>query len=61
MIDLGIGRVAATLEKLIVAVPDHGGVHVPLAEDACAAVMRDLVGNAPAQDDIALLALHRRS
>jgi sigma-B regulation protein RsbU (phosphoserine phosphatase) len=57
-IDLGIGRVAATLDELIAATPDHGG-SVPLAEDACAMVMRNLVGSAPAQDDIALLALHR--
>jgi len=32
---------------------------VPLAEDACAAVMRALVGNAPARDDIAVLMLSR--
>jgi hypothetical protein len=34
---------------------------VPLAEDACAVVMRALVGNAAAQDDIAMLTLHRHS
>jgi hypothetical protein len=32
---------------------------VPLAEEACVVVMRALVGNAPARDDIAVLALHR--
>jgi hypothetical protein len=32
-----------------------------LAEDACAAVMRNLVGSAPARDDIALLTLHRQA
>jgi len=57
-IDLGIGRVGATLDKLIAAGPGYGGP-VSLAEDACAAVMRNLVGNAPARDDIALLALYR--
>jgi hypothetical protein len=30
-----------------------------LAEDACAAVMRNLVGSQPALDDIALLTLYR--
>jgi sigma-B regulation protein RsbU (phosphoserine phosphatase) len=59
VIDLGIGRVAATLDKLIAASAAHSGRLVPLAEDACAAVMRDLVGSAPARDDIALLTLHR--
>ena len=57
-IDVGIGRVAATLDELIAASPgnDHPGT---LAEDACAAVMRNLVGSAPAPDDIALLTLYR--
>ncbi len=58
VIDLGIGRVAATLDELI-ASGFSGGRSLPLAEDACAAVMRNLVGNAPARDDIALLVLHR--
>jgi phosphoserine phosphatase RsbU/P len=58
-IDLGIGRVAAALDQLIAGGANHGGMLVPLAEDACAAVMRNLVGSAPAQDDIALLMLHR--
>jgi sigma-B regulation protein RsbU (phosphoserine phosphatase) len=57
-IDVGIGRVAATLDELI-ASGFGGGRSVPLAQDACAAVMRTLVGNAPARDDIAMLALHR--
>jgi len=38
----------------------RGDNSVPLAEDACAAVMRALVGNTPARDDIALLTLHRQ-
>jgi serine phosphatase RsbU (regulator of sigma subunit) len=58
-IDAGIGRVAATLGKLATAGPGGDGTSVPLAEDACAAVMRTMVGNAPARDDIALLTLHR--
>jgi sigma-B regulation protein RsbU (phosphoserine phosphatase) len=57
-IDQGIGRVAAILDEQVAA--DRGGRAVPLAEDACAAVMRALVGNAPAQDDIAVLMLNRR-
>ena len=57
-IDLGIGRVATTLDKLIAAIPGHDDP-VSVAEGACAAVMRNLVGSAPARDDIALLALHR--
>jgi sigma-B regulation protein RsbU (phosphoserine phosphatase) len=58
-VDRGIGRVAATLDKLMAADAGHGDTPVPLAEDACAAVMRDLVGSAPARDDIALFVLHR--
>ncbi len=58
-IDLGIGRVAATLEELIATDPSRRDRPVPLAEAACAAVMRALVGNAPARDDIAMLMLHR--
>jgi sigma-B regulation protein RsbU (phosphoserine phosphatase) len=56
-IDQGIGRVAAILDEQVAA--DRGGRDVPLAEDACAAVMRALVGNAPARDDIAVLMLSR--
>jgi phosphoserine phosphatase RsbU/P len=58
VIDAGIGHVAATLDKLVAV--GAGRRSVPLAEDACAAVMRTLVGNAPARDDIALLTLHRQ-
>jgi serine phosphatase RsbU (regulator of sigma subunit) len=60
-IDLGIGRVAATIDELIADAPSRGGRHIPLAEDACAEVMRTLVGNSPAQDDIAMLVLHRHA
>jgi phosphoserine phosphatase RsbU/P len=61
VIDAGIGRVTAALDELIAAGPDRNGRRVPLAEDACAVVMRTLVGNTPAQDDIAMLTLHRHS
>ncbi len=60
-IDVGIGRVAATLGELITTCPRRDGSPVPLAEQACTAVMRALVGNAPARDDIALLTLHRHA
>ncbi len=56
--DQGIDRLAATLAREIAA-----GSHGPTswsAEDTCASVMRELVGNAPAQDDIAVLVLSRR-
>jgi hypothetical protein len=69
VIDAGIGRVAITLDELISPGQDtrhdrghdpaRGGGSALLAEDACAAVMRSLVGSAAPQDDIALIALHR--
>jgi serine phosphatase RsbU (regulator of sigma subunit) len=58
-IDLGIGLVATAMEELIATDPTRRDRRVPLAEDACAAVMRALVGNASARDDIALLMLRR--
>jgi sigma-B regulation protein RsbU (phosphoserine phosphatase) len=58
-LDLGISRVAATLEDVIASSADRGDPSVPLAEDACAAVMRALVGSAAPRDDIAVLTLHR--
>jgi hypothetical protein len=57
-IDDGIGQLAAVLDEQIATAP--GGTTTPPAEDACAAVMRALVGNAPVQDDITLLILTRR-
>ena len=60
-IDVGIGRVAATLGELVTVAEGGSDRTVPLAEDACAAVMRALVGNDSAQDDIAVVALHRLS
>lgn len=58
-IDIGIAHLAATLDMLLATSGERAERRVPLAEDACAAVMRALVGNAPARDDVALLALHR--
>jgi serine phosphatase RsbU (regulator of sigma subunit) len=58
-IDLGIGRVATTMQELIAIDPSRRDRRVQLAEGACAAVMRTLVGNAPARDDIAMLMVHR--
>ena len=37
----------------------RSAANVPPAEDACIAVMRTLIGNAPATDDIAILILNR--
>ena len=70
----GIGKLAAILDEQIAAGPGVAGAGVAgtgpggtgpggmtglAAEDACAAVMRALVGNAPAPDDIAVLVLSR--
>ena len=59
-IDHGIDKVAATLDEQIADDARRGGTTESMAEDACAAVMRTLVGNVPAQDDIAVLMLSRR-
>jgi serine phosphatase RsbU (regulator of sigma subunit) len=56
-IDQGIGRLTAIMEEKLAAGRDSGAV--PLAEDACAAAMRALVGNASARDDVAVLMLNR--
>jgi serine phosphatase RsbU (regulator of sigma subunit) len=58
-IDHGIDRLAAILDEQVVAGTGRGSTTESLAEDACAAVMRALVGNAPAPDDIAVLMLSR--
>jgi phosphoserine phosphatase RsbU/P len=60
-IDHGIDQVAATLEEQIADDARRGATTESLAEDACAAVMRTMVGSVPAQDDIAVLMLSRRS
>jgi sigma-B regulation protein RsbU (phosphoserine phosphatase) len=59
-IDYGIGKVAATLDEQISIGTRRRATTESAAEDACAAVMRALVGNVPAQDDIAVLVLGRR-
>ena len=59
-IDHGIDKVAAVLDDLIDVGLGRGGASELVAEDACAAVMRALVGNSPARDDIAVLMLSRR-
>jgi sigma-B regulation protein RsbU (phosphoserine phosphatase) len=57
-IDHGIEKLAAVLDQQIAACTGRGTTGPP-AEDACAAVMRALVGHAPARDDIAVLMLSR--
>ena len=57
-VDHGIDTLAAVLDEQIA-----GGATESMesmAEDACAVVMRALVGNAPARDDIAVLMLSSR-
>jgi hypothetical protein len=61
VIDRGIDTLAAALDKQSAAAPHPGGTSVTAAEDACAAVMRALVGNSPAPEDIAVLVLNRHS
>jgi putative methionine-R-sulfoxide reductase with GAF domain len=60
VIDEGIGRLSATLREVMG--PGQTGWRtrdVTLAEEASAAVMQAMVGNAPARDDVAVLMLHR--
>jgi phosphoserine phosphatase RsbU/P len=57
ILDQGMDTLATTLGKLIAAGP--GTSTASVAEDACAEIMRALVGNTPAQDDIAVLVLSR--
>ncbi|HEX6522964.1 MAG TPA: GAF domain-containing SpoIIE family protein phosphatase [Streptosporangiaceae bacterium] len=70
-LDRGIGWLVAALAEVMENAPASdtaalnlpgppAAASVPLAEDACAAVMRALVGNAPARDDVAVLTLHRQ-
>jgi phosphoserine phosphatase RsbU/P len=60
-IDHGFDQVGATLDEQIADDARLGAATESRAEDACAAVMRTLVGNVSAQDDIAVLMLSRRS
>jgi sigma-B regulation protein RsbU (phosphoserine phosphatase) len=61
VIDRGIDTLAAALDQRLPVGPHPGGTNVTAAEDACAAVMRALVGNSAAPDDIAILILNRHS
>jgi putative methionine-R-sulfoxide reductase with GAF domain len=54
----GIGRLADVAGQFTSSADSVPGTW-PLAETACAAVMRALVGNEPARDDVAILMLHR--
>jgi phosphoserine phosphatase RsbU/P len=58
VIDEGIGRVAAVLGEQVAA-GQTAPAGPPPAEAACVSVMRTLVGNAPAHDDIAVLMISR--
>lgn len=60
-LDDGIGQVAAALARQFETGPSRAERPMSLAEDACAAVMRDLVGNARAADDVALLVAYRHA
>jgi serine phosphatase RsbU (regulator of sigma subunit) len=60
-LDRGIRRLAATIDEFFSTPPSDMAGLVPLAEDACTAVMRALVGSNAARDDIALLMLLREA
>jgi phosphoserine phosphatase RsbU/P len=57
VLDQGIDKLAAVLAKVLAAGP--GATTKLVEENACAEIMRMLVGNTPAQDDIAVLVLSR--
>jgi len=59
-IDVGIRSLAATMDGVLESRASRNGRPVPLAQDTCAAIMRDLVGHARATDDVALLVAYRR-
>jgi serine phosphatase RsbU (regulator of sigma subunit) len=58
-IDQGIGLLADTMRGQLQTRDRRAGRPVSLADDTCAAVMRDLVGHAHARDDVAVLVMHR--
>jgi sigma-B regulation protein RsbU (phosphoserine phosphatase) len=58
-IDEGIGLLADTMRGQLASRDSRAGRPVSLADDTCAAVMRDLVGHAHARDDVAVLVMHR--
>jgi len=57
LLDQGIGELAAVLATVLAAGPRTAAK--PTEENACAQIMRILVGNTPARDDIAVLVLSR--
>ena len=59
-IDQGIGLLAAAMDAVLDWRATRNRRPVPFAEDACAAVMRALVGNAQATDDVAVLVAYRK-
>ena len=59
-IDQGISLLAVALDGVLGTRASRDGRPARFAEDACAAVMRALVGNAQATDDVALLMAYRK-
>src|SRR5262249_54880261 len=59
VIDQGINALVGTLDSQLASRGSRAGRPVPLAEDVSAAVMRTLIGNARATDDVALLTVCR--
>ena len=59
-IDQGISLLGGAIDKVLDSRASRDRRPVPLTEDACAAVMRALVGNAQATDDVALLVAYRK-
>lgn len=59
-IDQGIGLLSAAMDRVLDSRASRDGRPVPLAEDASAAIMRALIGNAQATDDVALLVAYRK-
>jgi sigma-B regulation protein RsbU (phosphoserine phosphatase) len=60
-LDEGMASLAVTVSNLMENFSAGDGVSPALlAENVCAAVMRALVGNTPAADDVAVLVLHRQ-
>jgi phosphoserine phosphatase RsbU/P len=60
-VDQGIDTLIATLDGQLASGASRAGRLVPLVEEACAAVMRALVGSAQAADDVAVLIACRES
>jgi serine phosphatase RsbU (regulator of sigma subunit) len=59
VIDEGIDALTAIMDSQLATRASRAGRPVPLAEDVSAAVMRALIGNARATDDVALLTVYR--